>query len=61
MFNNIPVIEAYKWLTGKMSIDNKSKNVIDALRELRTYDKENPYFYVRSPDDLLRSGRDSNP
>ena len=61
LYNNIQVIEAYKWLTGKINLDNESKNVFDALHELRTYDKRNPYFYIRSANDLLRSGRDSNP
>jgi hypothetical protein len=60
MFNNVPVMEAYKWLKRKMSIDNDSGNVIDALHKLRNYDKKNPYFYVKSANDHIRSGRDSN-
>lgn len=61
MFNNVPVMDAFKWLKGKMSIDNDSGNVIDALHKLRSYDKENPYFYVKSANDHIPSGRDSNP
>jgi hypothetical protein len=46
-YNNVPVMDAFSWLTEKINIDKDCVDEYDALRKLRTYDRENPYYYNR--------------
>jgi hypothetical protein len=48
-YQNVTVMEAYKWLNEKIQLTEIYKeNVIDGLTALRKYDLKNPYFYKRT-------------
>jgi len=46
-YNNVPVIEAFKWLSAKINISGEYQDVFEALSKLRIYDRSNPYLYIR--------------
>jgi hypothetical protein len=46
-FDNVTVMEAYKWLVDHTGKAGACDNEFDALEKLRIYDRENPYIFNR--------------